>query len=368
MQVEFDVDALLPYVAYADSLVDFKDKRLIMRCALLETDPPRVLGVHETRMMDIRLPATLLTTIAHGRLLFEAKHFRSILQQNKGERVKLIKIDGKCKMTIGRRSFSVAIEDERDYPPIAIKIEGPSVQIPANTLTDMVGRAESAASKHFSAACMHGILLHLANGEFRVVGTDSSTMRFTALPVDSKETARTTVPVQSFQCVSALVDVSSDPVTLHFQPGGVVVTGPNGSILIRTFAGNYPAIDAVLARTYSCSTEVSRADLLGVLAQVALVRRVETAPLQAIFEADAINWTLETADDRFHTASSVAWPHARHVELFTVDRLREVLKSVKSDVMQLDIQPGSLLVRLNEPGLPYKSVCMLSTQQIYKHT
>lgn len=194
-------------------------------------------------------------------------------------------------ISCGKGSFRLNTLDPADFPEFPAFALERSVELPADLLSEMVGRVWQVTSKDRNRPVLNGVYMMVENNTIRLVATDS----YRLAVCDTK--AETSSLEGSFE-LNVPADAFNDALSITGGKGTILVgstdtqvvfVSGNTTYVSRRIEGNYPNYKALLPSSCATSVKMSVQDLSAALGRVAVVAQNNSA---VKFEVDVDAGTL----------------------------------------------------------------------------
>lgn len=209
-----------------------------------------------------------------GKIVVPGKLFTDIVKSLTDAAVHVEGTDEQAIITCDTSSFSIKVMSAEDFPGFPqVSIEE-RIEIPHPQFSSMVKRVARVVSKDESRAILTGVLITCAEGQLRMVATDSYRLAIVdaALPKSDGDADFEAVISGTFLTDIASLPKTESPVTLALAENQIVVTCDNTVFINRRIEGTYPNYKQLLPDAHSTravietdrlAASVRRAALLG---------------------------------------------------------------------------------------------------------
>ena len=199
--------------------------------------------------------------------------------------------DRQVVMSCEKSSFRLNTLDVGDFPEFPTFALEHSVELPANVLTEVVGRVWRVTSSDKNRPVLNGVYMTVENNTVRLVATDSYRLAVCDTQVETSSlegSFELNVPSAAFNDALTITG-GQGTVLVGSTESQVVFVSGNTTYVSRRIEGNYPNYQALLPKTCATTLKIGIEALSSALKRVAVVAQTNSA---VKFEVDADEGTL----------------------------------------------------------------------------
>lgn len=182
-------------------------------------------------------------------------------------------------LTCERSTFRLNTLDAGDFPEFpAIALER-SVELPANILTEMVGRVWRVTSTDKNRPVLNGVYMTVENNTIRLVATDSYRLAVCDTQVETSSlegSFELNVPADAFNDALAITGGQGN-IVIGSTDTQVVFMAGDTTYVARRIEGVYPNYKALLPATCATTVNINVEDLNAALKRVSTVAQTNSA-------------------------------------------------------------------------------------------
>lgn len=182
-------------------------------------------------------------------------------------------------ITCGRSSFRLNTLDVGDFPEFPSFALERSVELPANILSEMVGRVWRVTSTDKNRPVLNGVYMTVENNTIRLVATDSYRLAVCDTQVETSSldgSFELNVPSEAFNDAIQITG-GQGTILVGSTDTQVVFVAGNTTYVSRRIEGMYPNYKALLPATCATTVKIEVEALTAALKRVATVAQANSA-------------------------------------------------------------------------------------------
>jgi DNA polymerase-3 subunit beta len=212
--------------------------------------------------------------LEEGSLTINARRFWDIIRELPEEEVRLAAHkEHWAALECGRSSFRLAGLPAEEFPPLPSYQEKEALELPAQTIREMVAKTLYAVSTDETRYVLNGVLFKLEADTIEMVATDghrlAQIVRKASEPV--QEPCQAVIPRKALHELSRLLEPETDSLRIVLQENHVVFLLPRVVLVGRLIEGQFPNYEQVIPERCETVLTVDRQQLLRSLKRVSLM-------------------------------------------------------------------------------------------------
>lgn len=250
MKIKLPGKLLAALVKAAVGVAEPTDERQILRNLLL-TATPDSLEITATDTITgiwLNVPASEAVVIHKaGQSAVSAQNLQRAIKTVANKDVVLKATDRSFTLEADGSKFRLAVEDANDFPRIArFSQRKPFVTVKADLFAKLIDRSAYCAHDEASFQLMHGLLVHVANKEIRMVATNGQRLAVATLPFEQQSKPdhefddSVVIPAAAAEALKRIIDSSTPTVDIQWMTNFLNVRTSMGEVSVRCLAGNFP--------------------------------------------------------------------------------------------------------------------------------
>lgn len=302
-----------------------------------------------------------LTAEKEGRLCIPARKLFEIVREVEGD-VTIESEDSWIKVSAGKSAFRLAGLAPEEFPAWPRLEQAVEIKVDPSVLGQMIEKTIYAAGESDTRYTLNGLLFHLTEGVFAVVGTDGHRMAFIErrLPdIKVKEELKVIVPKKTTSELRKFLD-SEGPVTILIGKNHILFKIGEVEFLARLIEGTYPNYRQVLPAANEKKLTIDREAVVKALRRVSVMSRERSNAVKAEIAPGVLRLTSSNPDVG-EASDEVAVEYAGEelVVGFNARYLLDVLQAMSAEKVVFELQDQLSPTLLREEGdESYKCVVM----------
>lgn len=203
-----------------------------------------------------------------------------------------------------------------------------------------------ASSNDESKQLLTGVHLHLDEEGLECAATDGHRLAVINLPQpnDGGSPLDVTVPARSLRELERLLANHSEPITLSFDKGQLIVICDNQLMTTRTLDGVFPSYSKLIPATFTTEVTLNRKAFIASLERIGVLAEQHNNVAKISFSDENALITVEAQDVGSGSETVAATILGENLDVaFNVRYLVEGLKSIKSE---------QITIKANQPTTP----------------
>lgn len=229
-----------------------------------------------TDLMEIslryRLP--LVEVAATGEALLPIARTLSIAREAPSEQITFEQDEpGKITIRSGRSVFNVLSDNPADYPQVPEFRTAGSFTLDRTKLLRLIRKTQFAIAKEKSRFAFNGAVLHLTNGEARMVATDGKRLAIMKETVDHGESlaTRPIIPLRALHAFDKLLALDEESAQIAVDEREIMLRTPRADVIAPLLEGSFPDYQAVIPKETPTLVRFNRLELASAFRQAALL-------------------------------------------------------------------------------------------------
>jgi DNA polymerase III subunit beta len=309
--------------------------------------------------ISIRYRLPLIESSGAGEAVIPAARALNIIRETAGDQLVFSEGDpGRFSIQAGRSTFDILSDNPTEFPSIPeFRSEG-AFTLERNKLLRLIRKTQFAVAKEKSRFGFNGAMLHITQGEARMIATDGKRLAFAKEQIEQGESLahRPLVPLRALGAFDKLMSLDEEAVQINVDEREIMLRTRRAEMSSRLVEGAFPDYQTVIPKDAPIKVRFNRIELASAFRQAAILTsqesrsvRVHLADGRAILRSqapDAGSATIEIdAPDFQEEALSIA---------FNPDYFDEGLKVMEVDVVTFGLgrsnQPATIT---GEDGFVY---------------
>lgn len=231
---------------------------------------------------------TLITSIEvmsddSGKMAVPAKIFQDFLKTYGEQPLTLVVKDAPegngsvLEILDEKDNFSVALDNEEDYPELPEFDAAQKVVMPGGVLADALSNTLFATSNDSLRPVMTGVLFQFGENETNFVSTDSHRLVvYKRTDLQNAEPMEFIMPKKPLSIFKNILNNSEEEVTIEFNDNMAKFTFGNNTWICRLIDGKYPNYNAVIPKENPNILTINRSLLLGSIRRASIMSNKST--------------------------------------------------------------------------------------------
>lgn len=247
-----------------------------------------------------------------------------------------------------RDNFSVALDNEEDYPELPEFDASQQVKISAGVLSEALSNTLFATSNDSLRPVMTGVLFQFKEEETNFVSTDSHRLVvYKRSDLKNSEPAEFIMPKKPLNIFKNILGNSTEEVAIEFNENMAKFTFGNNIWICRLIDGKYPNYSAVIPKDNPNTLTINRQLLLGSIRRASIMSNKSTNQVRFKLSGNILH--LHAEDTEFANKADMQIPceyNGEDINIgFSSKFLTEMLSVLASDDITMKMsQP-------NRPGI-----------------
>jgi DNA polymerase III subunit beta len=273
MEIRMSAEELQRALYRAQGIVDRRATMPILANVLLEAEGDRLVVSATDLEIGLRGDHPAEVTAA-GRVTVPARHLLDIVKNLPQSEVSLKRVSGdRIEITSGKARFKIVGAAADDFPALPEVDDVPLVDLPAETLSEMVEKTHYAVSTDETRYNLNGVYVEQDGGTLRMVATDGHRLALMerAFEGDFKLDRGVIVPRKGLAEMRRLLAEKPGTVSLGFSGTNAVFRTEGLVLVMRLVDGQFPDYRQVIPDSGKSPVVVGREAFLGTLKRVRIV-------------------------------------------------------------------------------------------------
>lgn len=274
MHIQTTRDALVDCLTPVQGVVDAKKSPPILSHLLLDASEGAVRVFATDLDVGVRVPLDAEVK-APGAVAVSARRLHDIARELPDADVE-IRVGGDHQLVIRcrRSEFKLKGLPRDDFPRLPELRGEPVLTLPGGVLRDMIRKTIFAVSSDLTRHALNGVLLHLDEGEIRMVATDGHRLAIARQPhgaASGAAPASALIPRKALSEIAKIIRDEAGAVAVHATQEQAALECAGGLLVTRLIDAQFPNYEQVLPGGSPKSLLVDRAALQGALKRTATI-------------------------------------------------------------------------------------------------
>jgi DNA polymerase-3 subunit beta len=297
-----------------------------------------------------------------GRLCIPARKLFEIVREVEGDVTMEAEDSQWIKVSAGKSAFRLAGLAPEEFPAWPKLEQAEEIKVEPSVLGQMIEKTIYAAGESDTRYTLNGLLFHLTEGVFAVVGTDGHRMAFIErrLPeIKVKEELKVIVPRKTTSELRKFLDAEG-PATIQIGKNHILFRIGDVEFLARLIEGTYPNYRQVLPAANEKKLTLNREAMVKALRRVSVMSRERSNAVKAEIEPGVLRLTSSNPDlGEASDEVAVQYTGESLVVGFNARYLLDVLQAMSAENVVFELQDQLSPTLLTEEGEEsYKCVVM----------
>lgn len=234
-----------------------------------------------------------------GKIVFKAKLLADILRSLSGEDV-LFEVNDRlvCKITCGSSTFDIMGMPAEDFPELPSDNENENVNIPSETLKDMVRQTIFAAASPAEAQkpIFTGLLFEIRPEYLKVVGVDGFRLAVRKENIVIGKEMSFVIPAKTIGEAVKIISENDEYVSFAVGHRYVSMQVDGYTIISRKLDGDFIDYNKIMPTSFSTSVKVDTKEITSVIERISLIINEQLkTPMRCKIEKESITFSCATA-------------------------------------------------------------------------
>jgi DNA polymerase-3 subunit beta len=195
-------------------------------------------------------------------------------------------------------SFRMNGMPRSDFPELPSLKGFEPVLVPQKDLKEALYQTSFAVSREDTRYMLTGVMVSVQDSKALFVGTDGKRLARAVLAVTCPDTTtfECIIPAKAVDEILKTLSDSDEPAALYFMRDKIAVQVSNRLVISKLLTGDFPDIDRIIPRQFSCVVPLHKEELSALLRQMSLFILETTQSARFSFTEGSLNLSANAAD------------------------------------------------------------------------
>lgn len=278
--------------------------------------------------------------IKPGKAVLNAKMFMAIAKSMPSENLTIeVKENNGAVIKSGNSKFEIMGIDPMEFPEIAYVASDYEMEMPNNTLKNMISKTSFSVSQSDQRPVLKGCLLEIKGNKVKMVAVDKFRMAIREEELEeSFEERQIIIPEKALSEVSKILK-DDEKVKISCNSKNVVFTFDNYKFTSRLIEGEFIKYESAISKTFETEIECSKTELCDTInrASLMMVNEALKSPIKFNIGDNNINVSCETMQGSFEDDISVPTGYKNLLIGFNNTFLLDALRACDDEMIKMSM-------------------------------
>lgn len=298
MKVIAQTDALTEALSLVGSIVATRTPKPVLQCVKLVAAGDTLTLLATDLETGCRCHIHQVEIQEEGEALIPADRLNAIVRESMEQTLTIAVEKEVCTITGTGARFKIYGYDPGEFPPVADFGEEGDAEVPAEVLTDMIGKTLFATAKEHSRYAISGVLCEIGGKKIQLVATDGRRLALAKGPLSKAATREVSaiIPTKLMSLINRVAGGSEQALAIRVADNQVLVRSANAVLVSQLVQGNFPKYEDVIPKDAPNKASLETGLFLHRVRQAALLTNEDSKGVRLSFDDGTLTMTSQAPE------------------------------------------------------------------------